>query len=240
MFADTIWLIGSIADRSVPGAGDESGARRMVNPPASLLLVHGAGSGPWVFHGWAPTFPSIDVVAIDLQENLDIRRAGMGDYAAAVVAAAGRLRQPVALCGWSMGGLVALQAALTMRPDHVILLEPSPPGEVQGFNPDVALREGTFDPEEAYGRFPVGQQARAESLLARAERKRGIPIPNIPGRSLVVYGDSFPEERGRRIAALYGSEERYFPGLDHWGLVLDPAVRIAIAEFLGPAADRGA
>ena len=209
-----------------------------VNPPASLLLVHGAGSGPWVFHEWALAFPRLDMVAIDLQENLDIRRAGMRDYAAAVVVAAARLRQPAALCGWSMGGLVALQAALTMRPDSVILLESSPPGEVQGFNPDVALREGTFDPEEAYGRFPVGQRARPESLLARAERKRGISIPEIPGRSLVVYGDSFPEERGRRIAALYGSAERYFPGLDHWGLVLDPAVRISIGEFLGSAAER--
>ena len=210
----------------------------MVKPPASLLLVHGAGSGPWVFHNWASSLPSIDVAAIDLQENLDIRRAGMRDYAAAVVSAAARLRRPAAVCGWSMGGLVVLQAALTVRPDHVVLLEPSPPGEVQGFNPDVTLREGTFDPEDAYGCFPAGQEARPESLLARVERKRGISIPEIPGRSLVIYGDSFPEERGRRIAALYGSEERYFPGLDHWGLVLDPAVRIAIAEFLGFVAEQ--
>ncbi len=208
------------------------------SPPASLLLVHGAGSGPWVFHGWASAFPGIDVAAVDLQEGLDIRRAGMGDYTAAVVAAASRLRQPAALCGWSMGGLVVLQAALTVRPHHVIVLEPSPPGDVHGFHPDVALGDGTFDPEEAYGRFPAGQRARPESLLARAERKRGIPIPEIPGRSLVVYGDSFPEERGRRIAALYGAEERYFHGLDHWGLVLDPAVSIAIAEFLRSTAER--
>lgn len=225
--------IGNVGYRAI-------GGKKQSTPPASLLLVHGAGSGPCVFRSWASAFPGIDVVAIDLQEGLDIRSASMRDYAAAVMAATARLRRPTALCGWSMGGLVVLLAALKIRPDSVILLESSPPGEVQGFNPDVALREGTFDPEEAYGRFPAGQRARPESLLARAERKRGIPIPEIPGRSLVVYGDSFPEERGRRIASLYGSEERYFPGLDHWGLVLDPAVRVAIAEFPGSAAERSA
>lgn len=49
----------------------------------------------------------------------------------------------------------------------------------------------------------------------------------------VVHGDDFPVERGRALAAFYGSEVRAFPGLDHWGLVLDPGVRAAVAEWLG-------
>ncbi len=163
-----------------------------------------------------------------LRENLDIGTARMHGYAAAK-----RLSQPVALCGWSMGGLVVLQAAPTVNPHSVILLEPSPPAEIQGLYPDVPLHEGTFDPEEAYGRFPPGQTSRPESLLARAERKRDVSIPEIASRSFVIYGKSFPEEQGRRIAALFGSEEAYFPGLDHWALVPDPGVRGTIAEFLG-------
>jgi pimeloyl-ACP methyl ester carboxylesterase len=157
----------------------------------------------------------------------------MADYAERVVAAARALPQPVSLCGWSMGGLVVLQAAAFVRPHSVILIEASPPGEVQGFNGDVAMSVGTFDPEGVYGRFPAGLPARPESSLARAERKRGISVPGLPCPSLVIYGDEFRDERGRPIASLYGSEERDFPGLDHWDLVRDRRVREAIVDFLG-------
>jgi len=199
----------------------------------SLLLVHGAGSGPWVYDDWPESFPSLRVAAVDLQEGVDVGSASMSDYVERVVAAARALPQPVALCGWSMGGLIVLQAAARARPHTVILIEASPPAEVQGFNPDVAAGAGTFDPEAAYGSFPEDAPARPESALARAERKRGISVPQLPCPSLVIYGDEFRDERGASIAQLYGSEERDFPGLDHWGLVRDRRVREAIADFLG-------
>jgi pimeloyl-ACP methyl ester carboxylesterase len=202
-------------------------------PASSLLLVHGAGSGPWVYDDWPEAFPSLRVDAVDLQAGLDVATASMSDYAERVVAAARAVPQPMALCGWSMGGLVALQAADRARPQSVILIEASPPAEVQGVHSEVALATGTFDPEAAYGRFPEGVRARAESALARAERKRGISVPRLPCRSLVIYGDAFREERGPPIAELYGSEQRDFPGLDHWDLVRDSFVREVIAEFLG-------
>jgi pimeloyl-ACP methyl ester carboxylesterase len=201
--------------------------------PASLLVVHGAGSGPWVFDDWLGSFASLRVAAVDLLEGLDVAGASMSDYAEQVVAAARALPEPVALCGWSMGGLVVLQAAARVRPQSLILIEASPPAEVQGFNPEVALAAGAFDPEAAYGRFPEGMQARPESTLARAERKRGISVPELPCRSLVIYGDAFPDERGTQIARLYGSAQRRFPGLDHWDLVRDGRVREAVADFLG-------
>jgi hypothetical protein len=132
-----------------------------------------------------------------------------------------------------MGGLVVLQAAARAHPQSLILLEPSPPGEIQGLNAEVAIAPGTFDPEAVYGRFPAGLEARPESSLARAERKRGISVRSVPCPSLVIYGDAFRDERGRPIASLYGSEERDFPGLDHWDLVRDRRVREAIADSLG-------
>ena len=55
----------------------------------------------------------------------------------------------------------------------------------------------------------------------------------LPCATLVVYGDEFRAERGTPVAHLYGSEERDFPGLDHWDLVRDRRVREAIADFLG-------
>ena len=206
-------------------------------PPASLLLVHGAGSGPWVFRGWAQAFPGIKVVTVDLHAGSDIARASHGDYADRVARAAQALPLPVSLCGWSMGGLVVLQASQQVSPHSVILLEPSPPAEVQGINPAVEIKNGTLDPEQIYGPFPPGMRSRPESSRARAERKRGISVPSLPCPSLVVYDDDYLEHRGTRIACLYDSHELHFPGVSHWGLVRSPPVRAAIARCLlsGPS-----
>lgn len=157
----------------------------------------------------------------------------MDDYARRVVAAALALPKPVAICGWSMGGLVVLQAAERVRPHSVILLEPSAPAEVQGYNPDVPLVEGGFDPEAEYGTFPDGVRARPESLLARAERKRGISVASLPCPSLVIASQDFPDERGRAVADLYGSQLIVFGDLGHFDLVLHDSPRRAVADFLG-------
>jgi pimeloyl-ACP methyl ester carboxylesterase len=209
--------------------------RRHLAPPASLVLVHGAGSGPWAFEGWRESFDGTEVVAVDLQEGLDVAHASHAEYAEQVAHATQEVPPPAALCGWSMGGLVALEAAQGLKPHTVVLLEPSPPAEVQGLDDSIEPRPGVFDPEEAYGRFPTGMEARAESLLARAERKRGISVPSLPCPSLVVTGDELREERGAAIAQLYGSELVDFPGLGHWDLVRSPNVRRAVARFLGIA-----
>lgn len=200
--------------------------------PGSLLLIHGAGSGPGIFEGWYRWFPEMIVDAVDVQANLDIERAGMAEYTGAVVAAARRLPGPVSLCGWSMGGLVALLASQRMQLHSLVLIEPSAPAEIQGVHPEVEIVPGSFDPEAVYGCFPEGQPVRAESSFARAERKRGISIPSVPCPTLVVSGHEFSEERGRAIASLYGSEELYFPDLDHWGLITDACVPEVIARYL--------
>jgi hypothetical protein len=132
-----------------------------------------------------------------------------------------------------MGGLVVLLAAIRSRPHSIVLLEPSPPGEVQGFDPSVSPAPGTFDPEEAYGPFPAGYRARPESSFARAERKRGISVPSLPCPLLVICGDEFRAERGEAVARVYGSNVAYLPGRNHWDLVLDPGVLQHVAQFLG-------
>jgi dienelactone hydrolase len=175
----------------------------------------------------------VHVAAVDLQDGLDVATASHDDYAASVVAAAAQLPAPVSVCGWSMGGLVVMQAAERTRPHSVVLLEPSPPAEVQGYERETEIEDGAFDPEVVYGRFPDGMRARPESARARAERKRGISVPSLPCPSLVVYGDAFRGERGKRVAECYRSDELDFPGLDHWALVLDPAVRTGIRTWLG-------
>lgn len=186
-----------------------------------------------MFDGWPESFPGVTVAAADLLAGLDVERASHADYAAAVVRAARSMPDPVALWGWSMGGLAVLQAAAQARPHAVVLLDSSPPAETQGFDSSVEIEDGAFDPEALYGPFPEGIRARPESIQARTERKRGISVPSLPCPSLVVYGDELREERGPPIARVYGSDELDFPGLDHWGLVLDTRVREGIARWLG-------
>jgi pimeloyl-ACP methyl ester carboxylesterase len=159
----------------------------------------------------------------------------MKDYAVEIAGAAARAPAPVAVCGWSMGGLATMMYARDARvpPARLVLLEPSPPGEVQGFDANATLATGRFDPEQVYGPFPPGIRSRPESALARSERKQGISVPSLPCRTLVVYGREFPDNRGRRLARHYGAEELEFPDLGHWGLILDRRVPLAIASWLG-------
>ena len=198
----------------------------------SLVLVHGAGSGPWVFDGWESAFAGLELAAVDLHAGLNVGEAAMSNYAAAVARTADLLPGPVAVCGWSMGGLAAMLAARQTGAERLVLLEASPPGEVQGFQAGIPLEAGTFDPEAEYGPFPPGMRARPESRLARSERKRGVSVPSLPCPALVVYGDEFTSVRGTAVAGVYSTEGMYMPGLDHWGLVRDPRVHSAIAAWL--------
>jgi pimeloyl-ACP methyl ester carboxylesterase len=204
----------------------------LAEPPRTVIAVHGAGSGPWVFDTWLGWFSAARFVAPDLQEGLDPARATMGGYARRVERAAVGAEAPLLLVGWSMGGLVAMMAAQSIRPDAIVLLEPSPPAEVAGLQPAVAIRPGSFDPEQAYGPFPPGVRARPESAVARSERARGISVPRLRCPSLLVSGAEFPDERGSAVAAFYGSHHECFPTLDHWDLVLRPEVRETIRRVI--------
>jgi pimeloyl-ACP methyl ester carboxylesterase len=173
--------------------------------------------------------PGHELDTVDLHAGLNVAAASMWNYEAVATRACDGLGRPFALLGWSMGGLVAMLAARRVEPDALVLLEPSPPGEsANGEVPD----EGLYDPEEAYGPFPDGMQARPESRYARAEREHGIIVASVPERTLVVSGDEFAEERGAAVARRYGAEELQVAGLDHWGLVRDERVHAAIADWL--------
>lgn len=200
----------------------------------SLLLVHGAGSGPWAFEGWERDFPGVEVVAVDLQEDLDVANATVDAYAAAVVRAAATLTRPLALVGWSLGGLVALVAAARVEPDVLVLLEASPPLEVQGLRDDVVPAPGTFDPLEQGAKPPPGMHTRRESSLAMGQRDRGVSVPPLPPKTctLVVYGDGLKHDRGSVLAAHLDADELDAGDATHWDLVRDIVVRRRIRAWL--------
>jgi pimeloyl-ACP methyl ester carboxylesterase len=196
-----------------------------------VVLVHGATSGPWVFDGWAEGWPGDDVRVPDLQEGLDVARATMSDYTERVLAAVGD--RPAVLCGWSMGGLVAMMAARRCRPTALVVIEPSVPAEIDGGDPDWPLETGTYDAASVYGPSVPGMRHRPESLLARCERKRGISVPTITCPLLVVAGRDYVATRGRPVAEHYGADLAEFPTLNHFDLVGDHQVRDAVAQWVG-------
>src|SRR3954454_21942054 len=101
-----------------------------------LICVHGAGTRPSVFDDWSGDFPGWELEALDLLEGLDPATATMSDHAASVVAATMQSRCHVAaVCGWSMGGLVALMAARLACPAAVVVIEPSLPAELKQARP---------------------------------------------------------------------------------------------------------
>lgn len=207
-------------------AGSAAGEER-------LVLVHGATSGPWVFDQWPGAFPGYDVRAPDLQKGLDVARAQMSDYVDRVVGAAAD--RPSVVCGWSMGGLVALMAAQDSRLQAVVVIEPSLPLELSGGDALRSFRSGTYDAESAYGPLPPGTRCRPESLRALDERKRGISVPSVDCPLLVVAGSSGHLE-GLMLARHYGADLLEFPALGHSDLVVDRGVMAGIAAWLAGAA----
>jgi pimeloyl-ACP methyl ester carboxylesterase len=199
----------------------------------ALLLVHGAGSGPWAFAGWEQTFPGVQVVAVDLQDGLDVARASIDDYAEAVVRAGASLPRPLALVGWSLGGLVAMIAAQRVVPEALVLLDASPPLEVQGRR-EIDPQPGTFDPVEHGARPPSGMPHRRESSLAMGERDRGVSVPQLPPatRTLVVYGAGLKHDRGPVLAAHLHADELDAGDATHWDLVRSVELRTQIADWL--------
>lgn len=130
----------------------------------------------------------------------------MLNYEAVVAAAAGLRPRPLVLVGWGMGGLVAMMAARRVEPDRLVLIEP-----------------GGIEPEA-----PPGVRTRPESPLALEECRRGISVPELPARTLVVYGD---ESRGHPVAERHGAEELHVPGASHWELVLGKTVAAEIVKW---------
>ena len=162
----------------------------------------------------------------------------MADYADDARRAIHRLGTPPVLVGWSMGGLVALMAAIGGGVRACVGLAPSTPATKR--DPAAPLRPGVFGPE-AYGivdRDPDHQDATMpdldreerlvalsslgpESLLARDDRQAGIMLGPLPCPLLIVLGARDAQWPRRRYADLPIAADWLEVDASHWGLVLN-------------------
>jgi pimeloyl-ACP methyl ester carboxylesterase len=164
----------------------------------SLLLIHGAATGAWVWRLWRR-----ELAALGWQANvLDLRGHGMSvpaemdsvtleDYVADVasvtaqIAAAQGLHPVVG--GWSLGGMVAMMyAAQHPETPGLLLLEPNMPVEVAG-KASVEYQRRFSDPVLAPESFGV--------------------FPEDPGRSRELLFDLTDEELADFLARSAGAEE---------------------------------
>jgi len=225
----------------------------------TVILVHGAANSAAVWRFWQQELATLGwrSHAINLRGHgtsgggADLSVTTMRDYADDVANAARKFSTRPIVIGWSMGGLVAMLVAESGLASACVGLAPSAPALHEDEN--APLRSGIFGPEE-YGiisRDPALQPAmpdldpeeravalsslRAESRLARDERKRGIVIQHLPCPLLIVTA----EREVDRPPAVYKNlhlpaELVSIEDCSHWGLVLN---RRALARAV-PAVSR--
>lgn len=225
-------------------------------PP--IVLVHGAANSAvvWTYwqqalarDGWASY--AIDLRGHGASGAVDLSSTSMQEYAADVGLLVDQLSRRSVLIGWSMGGLVAMMAAMAGGVTACVGLAPSMPARTA--DTALPLRSGVFTAEE-YGittRDPDDQPAMpdldreerqialaslcSESRLARDERQRGIVVGSLPVPLLVVTGSAdqqWPRERYRDLWLT--ADHLTVDGASHWGLVLNRrALQHAIPAVLG-------
>jgi pimeloyl-ACP methyl ester carboxylesterase len=216
---------------------------RAALPP--FLLVHGAANsaGVWTFWRAALSERAVESEALDLRGHgegatVDLALTRMADYAADVRAAMDRLGTPPVLVGWSMGGLVALMAAVGGGARACVALAPSAPARTR--DASAVLRPGVFgpvtygiadrDPDHQDATMPdLNREERAvalaslgpESLLARDDRQAGIVLGPLPCPVLVVLGARDAQWPRRRYRDAPLKADWLEVDASHWGLVLN-------------------
>lgn len=165
---------------------------------------------------------------------------------------AGHDGAPLALIGASLGGLLALAAAVEARAAALVLVNALPPAGVVRRLPDVApaavvpwgsrrslhgTRRAMPDADDAAALYAF-RRWRDESGQAIAEAQAGIVVewPHCP--ALVVAGehdDEIPAFASRALAVRLGADFECLPGASHVGPLLGAqasSVAVRVADWL--------
>lgn len=157
-----------------------SRARLAVGPGAGgapvTLFIHGGFHGAWSFAPYMRLFAAagLPAAAIDLRghgglpQDAAFPQQGTADMAADVAEAAAALEAEVILAGHSLGALVAMAAARTVKPKALVMLAPAPPGNVPKLHgmPPFPEDSAVAPPPEARARRWLLQGLAPETDLA--------------------------------------------------------------------------
>ncbi len=210
-----------------------------------VLFVHGGYHGAWCYERWVPLFEKErwSIAALDLRGHAGLPRdesfpsTTISDFADDVITAARWIGGPVVLAAHSMGAAIAAVAATRMQVAGLILLAPSPPGNVPGLTPLQCVPEGKpygpideatcrrrFFPHHGNGdiRYLLDRLC-SDSPVAINERRRLATIIDpalikAPALLLSAGGDDpVLHEHGldERTAAFFGAEFHVLPDAGH-------------------------
>lgn len=210
-------------------------------PPAEkplAVMIHGAGGGGWEYDFWKPIFEKAgwEVKAHDLvpvEEGLAETR--FSDYVGQVKEQA-QDRRPVVLIGASMGGILALKAAETIRPNAIILINSVAPAAIPQERPSrqvpdiIPWANGPL--QETRDAMPDSDEKtilwahkkwRDESGAVLREIYRGIQAPAPTCPVLVIIGESDTDikpEISLATAAWSNADIHFYHGMSHVGPLL--------------------
>lgn len=221
---------------------------------ASVVCVHGAGAGGWEWSLWARVLVArgCAVLAPDLRPAAaGLAATRLEDYVAQVVAWGLGVATPVVLAGASLGGLLALAAAVEVRPAALVLVNPLPP---RGFAPPPAASHPAIVPWGRARSFASTQRAlpdadpatwlhafrrwRDESGAVLDAARGGINVAPPSCASLVIASErdtDVPLAHSRALAGWLAADFEALPGASHVAPLLGriaPEVAARVADWL--------
>lgn len=211
----------------------------------AMLFVPGAYHGAWCYGHYLSYFAQreIDCFAIDLPGHGELSDApgfaalGIDDLGQCVRRACGMLARPIVLVGHSMGAVPAMLAARHRTVQGLVLLAPSPPGNLNGAQALPAVPIGRLMPppneddirrrligaDEGCDVSSVTARLTAESprvlndryLLRVAVDPAGVTCPGICFEAERDDPARHPAGQDQAIARFLGLTYRCLPGQPH-------------------------
>jgi pimeloyl-ACP methyl ester carboxylesterase len=222
---------------------------------AAVVCVHGAGGGGWEWGIWARVLAvrGFEVIAPDLMPvAAGIEKTSFAAYREQVIDWCQGFGEGVVLLGASLGGLLALAAAQTVKPAALVLVNPLPPAGVLARplyapRPPIvpwardrslaATRKAMPDADDA-ARLHALRRWRDESGAALNEARDGIAVetPRCPTLLLASELDEdVPAAAARAMAVRLSADLRSIPGASHVGPLLGrsaPESAAGVADWL--------
>ena len=199
-------------------------------------MIHGAGGGGWEYDRWKPIFQKANwrVIAPDLLPT----KAGLAattfeDYVAQVKQWVPKEHGQLVLVGASLGGILALKAAESVRPDAIVLVNSVTPLDVgaarpfRTYPPVILWANGPV--KDTRDALPDGDEAtiqwaapkwRDESGAVLNTVSQGVKAqkPSVP--TLVILGAQdadIPTESGLALAHWAGADTQIYAKTSHIG-----------------------
>lgn len=215
-------------------------------------MIHGAGGGGWEFELWRPVFErsGLKVLAPDLMPTGDgLAATTFSDYVQQIEEVALGEYDRLILVGASLGGIIALKVAESLRPCAIILINSVPSEGIDaswvGKSYPAIVRWANGPLKLTYEALPDGDEStilwvharwRDESGAVLNAVARGIHVPKPACPTLVVLGEEdtdVPVATGLAIARWIGADVHVYAATSHVGPLLGRrATEIADAALL--------